>query len=277
MLKVPGAEVLRTRPPDRVSLSEIRINLEDTLRFRVEPLFEFIERRGIVSNREESFNYLRVQLDYTNRRVQEETGKVQALRDAFVAYQQQSQGTSEAASRATSSASPAGAAQTIMPQLNESFIDSIVRIVTESQDLQYRQKASREIAETVTTGLLPVQAEASYYQNLIASLQAMHPGSPASTDGASLDARYAGALQDVRRAVDQTDDLYRMLSQNLNPGNVVYSLSGPTEYRVVRGVSGSRLALYAMLLFLVAIPAVIAACLFHNRITEENALEARLL
>ena len=272
MLNVPGAEVLRTKGPESISLSEIRINLETTLRVRVEPLFEFAARHGLITNRDDSLAYLRVQQDYVNRRVLEEQGHVQALRDAFAAYENNT-----AAQRPTTqtAATAPAAAPTVMPQLSEGFLDAIIRMVTESQDVKYRQKQSKEISDTVTNDLLPLQGESTYYQNLLADIQKERP---VLSNGAAVefDARYQTAVQDVRRSVEQTAQIYRLLSQNLNPGNVVYSLSGAIEYRTARALSAPKLVLYSVLLFLLAIPAVLGLALFHNRISEEQELEARL-
>ena len=226
---------------------------------------------------EDSLNYLKVQLEYSERRVAEQQGHVRALHDAFSAYIQ-SASAGSADRPTTESASAGRASQTVMPQFGEGFIDQIVRMATATQDIKYRQTASREIADAVTYQLLPAQSESTYYNQLVGEFKGFRSAAPANRTASeqSYHAAYASALEDLRRSVGQTDEIYRLLSQNLNPGNLVYNLTGPVEYRVERPVSGLKLVLYSVLLLLLAIPVVLAACLFHNRIREEERLDLRL-
>ena len=57
----------------------------------------------------------------------------------------------------------------------------------------------------------------------------------------------------------------------MTPSTQLFTLTGPPSTRTLRSVSVPRLALYGLLLFLFSIPTLIAFCLLHNRVREEEA------
>ena len=253
----------------RICLAETPHPFEDTLRFRVEPMFDYIARHGLVTNVDDALNYLHVQIDYTDRRLQEEQGRAQAMRDAFNAYLQTP---SADRSRETSRGTASGAAsrETVVPQLGENFIDQIVRMVTESQDTQYRQKTSREIAHWVSSRVLPLQAEATYYRQLMSEMRGLRTATPSSRGAAEqvFLATYEGALRDVQKSWNRQARSPSALGEPESRERRL-SLACAVEYRVLVGFRFAARSVWNPC-FLPYGSRRDRRCLLHNRLREEG-------
>lgn len=266
LLTAPGAEVLRTEK-ERLSLPEIRGLFEDILRFRVQPLTRQLLASS-VDDRPTVAAFLKSQVEYNTLRAEDARRKLQALSDALAQYQGRNNGTGSMGTETVTgrpAETPAG--ETVTPQLTESFIDRVVALATQPADLQYRQTAIQRIVRE-SMSLVPYETEAEYYKTVEAThSSASGGGLTREAARAQLAAAHAAAL----RAVDQLVEIHRLLSKNLNPGNVMYTITSGPSQRKERTVSLMQLAAYGVLVGAVALPLIIAACLIHNRVREEDA------
>jgi hypothetical protein len=90
---------------------------------------------------------------------------------------------------------------------------------------------------------------------------------------AEMNEQIAATRIEVRQLVQQLNDIYTMMSANLNPTTELLTPLGVPSSRVFRAVSINKLALYGILTFLLALPLVIVLCLLHNRVREEEEEE----
>src|SRR5262249_5690638 len=84
MNKLPSAELMKTA--DRMSLAEIRMRLEDIVRFRLEPLVGVARASGLVRQPSVTTHFLENQLAYDKRRLDAAQAAVKAARDSLVMY-----------------------------------------------------------------------------------------------------------------------------------------------------------------------------------------------
>jgi hypothetical protein len=261
----PGAEVLRT-DKERLSLPEIRGRFEDIVRFRLQPLtMQLLASR--IDDPGANAAFFRAQLEYNQLRAEETSRREAVLRNALSAYQNRDSATTPAGLAPDSNAgaradAPSGG--TVTPQVTESFIDRIVSMSTRTADLSYRQEViTKIISESMR--VVPYQSEVDYYKAL---LTASGGGSAITRDEAlrQLTTAYAAALQ----TVDQLVEIHQLLSKNLNPRNVMFSVTAPVAQYRERTISLRRLAVYGVLVALLSLPLIIAGCLIHNRVREED-------
>ena len=145
--EVPGALTVRTSK-DGISLPEIRANIEDALRFDVEPLLGVIRSEGITKNARLLSLYASNQLFQLRLEKQAAEGRARALRESLQEYMAQrgSRGGSDARTGAAlGTRQPAGDSQTLIPQLSESFLDRIMEMSSQTQtaDIQVPGSGSR--------------------------------------------------------------------------------------------------------------------------------------
>ena len=269
LLRIPGTEVLRTEK-DQISLPEVRTRFEEILRFQLQPLTARLATAG-TDDTTAVRTYFTAQLEYNDARAAELRRREEALRTALAAYQRtevpaQTPGGVNAP-RTPEPARPVGDAVT--PQISETFIDRIVSMATQSTDVRYRQDSVQRIV-TESMGVVPYEAEASYYRTVLAKLSS-GGGNTLSREDArrQLTAIYNDSLW----AIDRLSEIHRLLSKNLNPSNVMYSITVPPTLRSERTVTVNRLILYGILLGIITLPLIVAGCLIHNRIREEEEEE----
>lgn len=270
LLAVPGAEVLATGK-EKITLPEVRVNLEDTRRFRLEPMMATIRANRIGTNFAASVDFLQSQLESARRRRDLDRARVDTLQRSLNTYMQRTVATlPDGATR------PGAPASQVIPQIDKSFLDQISELVAQKRDIDYRQRLIDTLNAAAIGQLLPAEAEVTYYETLLGSMREGGGGRGPSADAeAVIKTEYAAAAQEVYRAVDQVSDIYAIMSANLNPGLVVYTLNGRVEQRSARAYSLRRLFVFGVLLMALALPLVLFGALLHNRIREEEEIETR--
>jgi hypothetical protein len=166
----------------------------------------------------------------------------------------------------------------VTPQLTEGFLDKIMKMATDSGDMKYRQDLITEANRVAITELLPAEKEVQYYQTIAQQMGAIN-----GISGGDLSARAADvktvedaenvAYASVIKALQQVSEAYLVLSRNLNPDGVLYTFSGPSITHTEKSIPLKRLVLFGILVTLLALPAIVLACLLHARVQEEEELE----
>jgi hypothetical protein len=271
---LPAAELMRT--PDKMSLSEIRMRLEDIVRFRLEPLVGVSKAAGLVKNPALTLHFLQTQLAYEQRRLASLRERANSARDALLIYTTDHSPLTEAA--ATVAARPrvsasSGETDRVVPQISDTFLDRLMTLTTQATDAKYRQKLIEEY-RTAVSATVPVEQAVSYQLQV---LEQMRSGGPSSkADETAVRAEIASSAADARQMVVKVNEIYQMLSRALNPSTQLFALAGAPVTRVERTRLPSRLALYGIVVLLLALPVVVVLCLLHNRIREEDAAAEEL-
>jgi hypothetical protein len=270
--KLPGAMLVRT-PREQTSLEEVRIRLDEILRFRLEPLLASVIHGSPGGDRTGTIRFLETQLAYDQRQLQAAQSMADSIRDSIVVYEQprptESGQTTLPASKTAADQGKSG--ESIMPQLSDSFLDRLVAMTGRAADSQYRQNLVDEYRKAVAETITPKMA-VSYDTAVIEELRKPAGGGPAINS------------TDVRTEIDHTraevgalilrmNELFLIVSRNMTPSTQLFTITGPATTRVDRALSATRLALYGLLLILLALPVIVVLCLLHNRIREEEASE----
>jgi hypothetical protein len=267
--ELPGATVIRVGE-SRISLPEIRSNLEDIRQFKVEPLAETIREAGVTRDPNRVIQYVQNRLMQTRLDRQEAESRVTTLREALQAYtRDRGLGGSAASQRGTadSQLSPAPGTSALIPQLSESFLDRLVTISTQNTDAQYRQKLTDEAIRAGQTAVT-MGKESGYYEALAASMRQISPARAGAADReitATIDRRLDELYSAAVLALNQIDAAYKELSkQNLNPRTSLYTLTSPFLISTQRVVTLRTIAIYALLTLMLSSLVVPMACIVHH-------------
>ena len=81
-------------------------------------------------------------------------------------------------------------------------------------------------------------------------------------------------LDEVRLVIARINEIYQTASQHLYPEAELFRTLGPATTRVQRGASPTQLAVWVFLALVIALPLILIGVLLHNRLREEEAIEA---
>ena len=264
---LPGAAVIRI-DDGRTSLAEIRASLEDILRFQIQRLVGMVRMTGLSRDPESLARYVDDQLFQMSLERAEAEKRVEAVQESLRAYLLK--GAVPEAGSGGAIFRPAPVGDATIPQLGESFLDRLVE--TGNSDIEYRQRLTdRVIVESVAVAAL--EREQGYYEDLSRSVADLRPRSrDADREGEllSVEARLKGAFDQVVAAVDQVKALYEELStQNLNPVNLLYTVTAPFTMRTEHAMSRGRAVVYGTLVFMLSLFLVPLGCLAHSYFQRE--------
>ncbi|HXI13993.1 MAG TPA: hypothetical protein VNM92_15315 [Thermoanaerobaculia bacterium] len=277
LMATPGSKVLRVGPR-KVSLAEIQLQLNEILRYRLQPLLETVRARGAAKDATGSIRFLRAQLEQNEIEVQEHERRLRIHHDALNTYLQQKPG-ERAADRDSTDRTSAGGrgltGDTVIPQFSESFLDRLIQISEQASDLEYRRKLSDNIREE-SLSAVPLQTEVAYYQTLLASLAGFEARATTNEQvEQSIRQQFQQAFEETVLVVNQVDSIYQLLSQQLNASNVLYSVTSPSSRIVERSLFVSKLLLPGLILMLISVPLVLLGCLLHGRLRSEDEMMTR--
>ena len=269
---LPGAAVIRIGD-GRTSLAEIRVNLEDVLRFQIQPLVGMIRMTGLSRDPESLGRYVDDQLFQISLERAETGTRVAAVQESLRAYMLQKGAVAVPEAGAGGAIPrPAPGGEAMMPQLGESFLDRLVEMSTMNSDIEYRQRLTDRIIEE-SVAMAALEREQAYYEDFSLALQDLGPRSEGANQESELvgiKTRFDGAFDQVVAAVDQVNAIHEELStQNLNPTTLLYTVTEPFTMRTERALSLPSIALYAMLVFMLSLVLVPLGCLAHSYFQRE--------
>jgi hypothetical protein len=259
--KLPGAAAFRAGP-DHLSLGELRATLSDTLRFRLQPLIATITQVGATTDNRRLRAYVENQLAQAKERQQEQQRRVDTLQSSLAAYTGEKTFSTRAAVAVGQQPHPAptGADQSgVIPQVSESFLDRIMDLSRQNNDVKYRQEMTEKI---IAEGMNVSAAgrDIPYYEQLLAHL-------PTGSGGGSAEIRTAtkSVYDAVVRSIDQINMFYAELSaQNLNAQSMIYRITDPFADFSQRAFGLPLMVMYGALTLLLALFFVPLACLVHH-------------
>ena len=267
---LPGAAVIRL-DDGRTSLAEIRVNLEDVLRFQIQPLVGMIRMTGLSREPEALGRYIDDQLFQISLERAEAEKRVVAVQESLRAYMLQ-RGAVPEARGGGAIPRPAPGGEAMMPQLGESFLDRLVEMSTMNSDIAYRQGLTDRIIEE-SVAVAALEREQAYYEDLSRSVADLGPRSgrvARESEVVSVEARFDGAFDQVVVAVDQVNAIYEELStHNLNPTTLLYTVTAPFTMRTERALSLRTAVLYGGLVFMLSLFVVPLGCLAHSYFQRE--------
>lgn len=267
---LPAADLARTS--DGLTLTDLRVNLDDVVRYRLDPLVNGMAT-STLDDRAETIRFLETQLANDERALEGQNQRIAAIQQTLAIYTNPRQNKASAESESSvpgGERSPEGDAVT--PQLSNTFIDRLMEITADSTDSSYRQDLANEY-RTESLELGPIQLAVSYDRTLLEFVRgaARGGGIDASTAASSI----ARSRQEIRNIAVKVHEIHRDLSRALSPATQLVTTSASSS-RVERTVSLKRLGLYGFLLLALALPVVVIVSLIHNHMRDEEDEEERL-
>jgi hypothetical protein len=261
---LPGAMVVKSK--GGVSLPEIRVNLEDLVQHDLEPLYAVASASGTDSD--VALRYLDAQLDRTKRDYQEALGKQQAHTASLQSYLNDSTESSAAAALRQSGGGGQGGQTAVVPQLSDTFLDRIMALSRQGEDLEFRQRMAELIRDSGMTAAA-LEKEQAFYARIIALMRAgsgRNNEASVAAVASSLDRSRKAAL----KAAGEVQEIYNTLSaHNLNPRAQLYTITGPPTHTALRSLTIRTVAMYGVLALLVTPVLVAMFCLTHLFIQRE--------
>jgi hypothetical protein len=274
--QIPGAELVRSA--GGLSLQEIRLRLEEIVRFRLEPLTGRVANSAMVADRAATLRFLESQLAYDQREMKSMQDMADSIRQSFAVYSFDQRGLTSPATTATTT-SPREETRTqqpprgdnVVPQLSEGFLDRLLALTSQSNDVEYRQKLVDDYRHAAQA-VIPAQQAVSYDQEVL-NLVKTSGGAPAGAQAADVRNEIVATKGEVKQLIGVINEIYGSLSGNLSPSKELYTLTAPPVARTEHSRSLRALLLYGIALLAFSLPVIIVLCLIHARIREEEADE----
>jgi hypothetical protein len=275
--KVPGAHTVRTLK-DGVSLVEIWVNLEDALRFELDPLLGIIRSEGVTKNARQLRLYASTQVFKRQIEKQAAEERARAVQSSLAGYVvQRSAPVSSDAKRssAAGSARPQGF-DTPAPTrpFSDEFLQRLIEMsaTSEKGDMEYRQKLTDQIIKE-NLQVIEVNKELAFYQDVLKSVQGTGNRAEGSAETLILvKAKSQAAFAAIEEGANQLVDIYNQLSaKNLNPGARLYAITGPFTRHTQGSFSYRSAALSFLLVLMLTLVATASGCLIHDAMTQRSA------
>ncbi len=262
---VPGAESLRSGP-EKTSLGELKLAVEELLHFRVEPLLE----QAAASSSGDVARYIAGQIQSVQRARDGAAARVQVVRESLALYQQRRSASFDGATVPNDAGSkdPNGTTRDIVPQIDTSFLNSIVQLAVDSRDVDYRQTMISAANQDAML-MIPLDQQLAFYAALSERRSAAPPISPAEATQ-----KYRAALAESQKAATAANRLHLLLLDSRSSGSGIYSLTGPATTHIAPAVLPSRLALIVLTLLLLWLAGAITAVFIRARVMAERQQSA---
>jgi len=266
--RLPAAELART-DKDAVSLNDISVRLDEIVRFRLEPLIHRTAAAGL-DDRAETLRYLESQLSYDQRSLEGQQ-RIADIADHTLELYLSGRSTPELPASAGGQTRSSGTvSETVMPQLSESFLERLIQLTSNKDDVLYRQALTERYHEA-SLNTIALQEAVSYHQSILSFVRSAPKGDPLTRN--VVDQQVLATRNEVRALVMKMHEIYRDLSRNLNPSTELISRTGVPTTHVSRAISIKQLALYGVLTAFLTLPVLIFLSLLHNRVREEDEAE----
>jgi hypothetical protein len=263
--ELPAADLARTQK-DKLSLAEIRVRIEEIIRFRLEPLVPLIVRAGLIRQPQVTVQFLENQLSYDARQLKASNERAEAIRTALAVYSNTNAATA-AAQKQPGAMGSSEQGETVMPQLSDSFLERLMSLTSNAADSEYRQKLVDQYRKA-TAEVIPLEQAVAYNTEI---LQQVRQGVGRGGDPSAVATQINGTRSEARSLIGSVNEIYLQVSRNLNPSTQLYAQAGPASTRRERSMGLSRVALWGVLTMLLALPIIIAVCLIHARFRQEEA------
>lgn len=266
--ELPGALLVETASGAKLTSLQIRTN--DLLNYQLAPLTGLIRSGGLHVNKELAQIYTQEQL--YNLKLQKGVlqGEMALLSDAldgyinsndqFIARKQSEKQRLQQNGNLERS--------TVIPQIGDRFLDQLVALANDNQDVAYRQEITTKMVE-VGNRLLKVEKDITYYEELLKARDAA--AGKATTLLEEFKRKNKRAIAEAKKITAETNELYQLVSQDyLKVSEALYQLQGPAQYQLARATSVKKVAVIGLaavivFFFMVCILVLLASGLAGRR------------
>lgn len=251
----PGATLVRFGER-KVSFAEVRVQFEDLIQARLEPLV-IAAGRGMGRD---SIGWVEQALTAARHEALAAEGRARAYLDALREYS----GVAQTVDGPRPGGVQGGSSdvQSLTPQIDSTFIDRIIDMSAEN--IVFRQTMTRSMV-AATVEAVDTRAKVSYYENLASAMQR---SSSLSLSGEEVDVRLAGIVADGKALAAEFNGLYDEFSRvSLRPQAGLYQTEEPVRSAVERAFSPRDFVIAVMSAFALAWLLTLAVFIVRSRIT----------
>ena len=268
--QIPGANVVRVGEK-RISLAEVEANLRDSLNFKLRPLVGLIRSAGLLKDSESTLLYVEKRLFDIKLESEESDQRVRILQDALNQYMQEkgSRLLQPGEGRGTGLLGPSTPA--LIPQLGASFLDRLIEMSTESNDVVFRQSITERV---IQEGLkkASLDRETAYYQDLLTTIRGISKRRSSQGPVERVKSKSEAVLNDLLQALDDLQSIYQELSaQHLNPRTLLYEILEPAEASSERSIPLTSMALYGAIILFLTFFITVLGCFLHSSFRDWSA------
>ena len=277
VMALPGAKSYRSTK-DNYSLTEISTNLMTMHRFKLEPAMHIVQQLGLAKEEERKMTMRYIQRTINNITVAktETTSRAKALEDALTTYMQDSHARSgkPAAGKNGTTGPPIISMPAMIPQFGDSFLDRIIKMASESEDIKFRQSYTDRITAEALSGI-EYDSELKLYTDMLEAMQddGQAENKPKLTPEerkavtAKIESRISSAHAELVLSTQQINAIFEQLSsKNLNPTTELYSAPEPVVTVEAKSISHAKLLVYLVAIVATMVFLASVGCLYHARI-----------
>jgi hypothetical protein len=264
-----------------MNLDEIRLRLEEIIRFHLDPLTGRVSSTGLIANRPSTLRFLESQLAYDQRHMKATQDYADVIRQSFAVYSLDQRGFSpESAGVAETTPNQQRPQQqqrsdNLMPQISDSFLDRLLTLTSQATDIQYRQKLADEYRRA-SQAVIPAQQAVAYDQEVLLLVKSSG-AAPVAGEAAGVRDEIIATKNEAKQLLGRVNHIYEAVSANLNPSKELYTLTAPSVVRTEHSRSLPQLALYGVAVIAFSLVLIIIICLIHARVREEEATETHVV
>lgn len=249
---LPGATTVRVGP-DRWTLLDLKVRVEDLLRFDVLPAMA----RGLATtqtSQESTANaaYLRDRLGELHRALDVAMGRREQVQQALAAFATGSDGPDFRRAQGNVSAGDA--------RLPDSFLDSVVALAGRSGAVDYR-KSLTEQELSFGAQALAIQEDIAFYTDTSRQSSSVSGRQVSVLPRDEMETAFQGSQALLLEVLEMANELYDKISElNLGAQVHLYEVTGPTSVATVRALTERWLLNVGA--FLLFVTAIVAAAFF---------------
>lgn len=263
---LPGARVVRVSER-QIGLEEVVANLQDTQRYKLEPLVGLVRSTGLSKNPVLSSLYLENQLFQINLDQNEALEKIKVLEKSLVSYMEKSSISTAISATGGEQTRLGSVSTTYIPQFGDSFLDRLVEMSSQSNDVEFRQKVVEMIVDEGMS-VAAFDKKAQYYHSLIDAMKSAKKMAP-ELKGVQeeVKVRFTEIESDIVTALDNVNEVYRVLSNNnLNPQAGFYTITAPLTVATVHAINVKKIIAVSIAFVFMLFCLTCLACVLHSQL-----------
>jgi uncharacterized membrane protein len=278
--EIPGSANFRLGEK-AVSLLDIEYRMQDLDRFKISPLMGLIRSAGIFKDNELTKTYLEHRIFELKMKEQDALSREKVYEASIEKYLQGTRSSLgglnlEAGVQGLGPGSTLGGnVPAMIPQLGETFLNSIIKMAQENQDARFRQEIAQNI---IKEGLerSAIQSDLRYYERLISELKKEGVSHSETESRKILHSKVITTIEDVYRVLNQSiselNAIYSGLSKaNLNPGSTLYAVTEPVAFSKDIAITLKRLFAYSVFAWIVLAGIVVIGVLVSQPSTRRSS------
>jgi hypothetical protein len=230
VLALPGALLVRT--DDDLNLTTLKMEVADLIRYTISPLANLVRQGQIYNSKRMAKIYLEEQIYNLELENREQQGGLDLLRESLKGYM--AVGSDEQHAEAFKGNQETLSRSTLIPQIGDNFLDRLVALANENQDVKYRQDITQKIV-LLGQKQLKTKRDIAYYKDLLPRKD---------NEDISLQEKKAlqtifiqkreKALRECKRIASTMNDLYQIISRdNLRAEQNFYTSTNVPEFKTL--------------------------------------------